>query len=165
MRSTQIAVVVVVGVLIAHAAYFYPELPDVMASHFDGSGRPDGWMSKPFFFTFEGILLAVLLLVFQVFRSRLSKVSSRFVNLPNKEYWLDSSRIGEAAETLGRSNDWLCVGIVGLFLTVNHFVFLANINKEPLASLAIWVILISFLGFLLIWSVVFWRRFAIPNKR
>ena len=38
---------------ILQAAWYYPRLPETVASHFSGSGIPDGWMSKQSFLLIE----------------------------------------------------------------------------------------------------------------
>lgn len=67
--AVMLALVCLSGV---QAAYYYPRLPETVASHFGPAGRPDGWMSKggfcalavavPFGFT---ILFASVTLVMQ----------------------------------------------------------------------------------------------------
>ena len=40
--------------------YFWPRMPERMASHFGISGKPDGWMSRKPFFWVYGVTLVVL---------------------------------------------------------------------------------------------------------
>jgi len=54
------------GVMIALLVlsfYFYPGLPDTVASHFNSRGVPDGYMPKPQFFLLFGGLIAGLYLL------------------------------------------------------------------------------------------------------
>ena len=44
---------------VLQCVHVYPQLPDVMASHFDARGTPNGWQPKHAFF----ILIAVVILV------------------------------------------------------------------------------------------------------
>lgn len=38
---------------ILQAAWYYPQLPEMVASHFGVSGKPDGWMSRQSFLLVE----------------------------------------------------------------------------------------------------------------
>ena len=40
----------------AHMAYYYPQLPDSVASHFGAGGRPDDWSSKG---TYAAVIIAI----------------------------------------------------------------------------------------------------------
>ena len=53
---------VVVLVALARCSYFYPLLPARVASHFDISGVPNGWMTKPLFFELyaAGVALGIV---------------------------------------------------------------------------------------------------------
>src|SRR5215831_1038525 len=45
-------------------AYYYPRLPEMIASHFGVGGRPDRWSSKPgFFLTMVAISLSAAVLL------------------------------------------------------------------------------------------------------
>ena len=48
------------GVAVLQVVYYYPQLPAVVASHFDGHGAANGWSGKEFFF---GLYLVILLLL------------------------------------------------------------------------------------------------------
>jgi len=61
--------------------YYYPLLPDVVATHFGYHGEPNGWMSKPIFFLINGglFIFLYLLLTFLPFIDPLKKkVMTRF---------------------------------------------------------------------------------------
>ena len=44
--------------------YYYPQLPEVVASHWDGLGAPNGWSSR---FGFFGVYLGIVILLAGVF--------------------------------------------------------------------------------------------------
>ncbi len=66
----------------------YPQLPDRVASHFDLSGKADGWSTK------QGLLRAYLGIIGLVALTILggafgvSKLPVSVINLPNRELWL-----------------------------------------------------------------------------
>ena len=53
-RGVSLALLVLAALQIA---YFYPQLPDTVASRFDGAGRPNGWAPKGAFRFFRAFSL------------------------------------------------------------------------------------------------------------
>jgi uncharacterized membrane protein len=63
-------------------------LPEKVAVHFGSGGYPNGWADKD---SYSLMLLAMYLLFFLMFHfssALIFKVPARWVNLPNKDYWL-----------------------------------------------------------------------------
>jgi uncharacterized membrane protein len=46
MKRALVVYLVLGAGIVVQQAYYYPKLPDRVASHFDGSGQPDGWMPR-----------------------------------------------------------------------------------------------------------------------
>ena len=73
---------------IAHAVYYYPQLPDIVASHFGSAGKPDAWSSRH---VFVGIyLFSVIMtgLIFLGLAYGMRSIPDNLINLPNRDYWL-----------------------------------------------------------------------------
>jgi uncharacterized membrane protein len=71
------------------ALWFWVQAPDVVASHFDSSGQPDDWSSKASALAWLvplGVGLPVLLSI----RPLWKKLPKSLINIPFKEYWLES---------------------------------------------------------------------------
>ncbi len=79
----------------------YPELPERIASHFNGAGVPNGWMTKDQFFTLNAFLvgMAVFTGLFPPFM--IAKVDPSLINLPNKDYWLAPGSMLQPWHTFG----------------------------------------------------------------
>ncbi|MDD3399727.1 MAG: SdpI family protein [Candidatus Pacebacteria bacterium] len=64
MKKSYLAVIFIILLSFAAGAYFYPQLPDRMASHWNDQGEVDGYMSKFWgAFLLPFILLGVFLLL------------------------------------------------------------------------------------------------------
>ena len=71
-------------IAITQSIYFYPQLPDITASHFDGSGNPNGWMTREIFVLFYLGMIALLIVIFLI----IPKFPNRLRNIPNRDYWI-----------------------------------------------------------------------------
>ena len=64
-RLPKLLFVVLAAYAAIHFSPYYAQLPDVVASHFDGRGTPNGWQTKPLFFGFfVGTLVLTVLIGF-----------------------------------------------------------------------------------------------------
>jgi len=98
-------------------------LPSRVATHFDGSGRPNGWMSR----TSHLRSMIVFGLAFPLFVPAMIYAGrflpDRFYNLPRRDYWLAPARRPETMAYLFRHSLWfssmaLCFVIGIHFLTI-----------------------------------------------
>jgi uncharacterized membrane protein len=60
LRTFAVLLAILVGLAILQAVYYYPRLPDTVASHFGLWGNPDGWMSKQSFCMFGPIIVLIV---------------------------------------------------------------------------------------------------------
>ncbi|MEI8210929.1 MAG: DUF1648 domain-containing protein [Planctomycetota bacterium] len=138
------AITVLIGLSLQ--AYYWPQMPARMATHFGMNGQPNGWMSRSVATLFQCVLQAVMPFVFIGIAWTLPRFPNSMINLPNKEYWLAPER---RAATLGHMTNML-MGIslaVSIFIAViAHLVFEANRRNEPLPTTPFVVLLILFLA-------------------
>src|SRR5688500_9035711 len=151
-----IAALVVLAVL--RTALAWNELPDVMASHFGPSGRPDGWQGKAaFVITFGGIAGFTIGLLLAIGKL-LQRVPAGAINVPHREYWLTPERRPEAMARLTASMDWLAVSMTALLAAVLELVLRANLARQPLDNVRMLSLLAAFLVFQIGWLIHLWRR-------
>jgi hypothetical protein len=68
-----------------HNAYYAPMLPPIVASHFDGAGNPDGWMTRhACSLLYTGFV--VMACTFLPTGKLTVWFPDRFMNLPNKAF-------------------------------------------------------------------------------
>jgi len=142
--------------------YYYPKMPEVMASHFDGLGAPNDWSSRGFFF---GIYLGIVLLVVIVFEfvPQWSEKRSRFgIKIPHHDYWLAPGKI-EQTRAFFRSQMYL-MGIAHMLLTICaiQLAILANFDVQPRLNSGIFWLLVVYFVFLSGWSLHFFLHFRKP---
>ena len=87
---------------IAQHAWYWPQLPERVATHFGVDGQPNDWMSR----TDSTMLLAGLQIGVPSFLLVMNTISSRFpesmLNIPNKDYWLSPERRGTTLAHMSR---------------------------------------------------------------
>lgn len=129
-------------------------LPENVATHFNASGQPDGWMSRAnhlLFFALFGLLFPG----FVVGLCSITRfVPPSMINLPNRDYWTAPERISETHHRILRHSLWfasLAVAfVVGLYISILE----ANSHPRPELSLSLLLpITGAFLVGVLIWSL------------
>jgi uncharacterized membrane protein len=162
MSLSRIILAFLVIGLVGQILYYYPNLPDRMASHFNGAGEPDGWMSRQNFLIFEAVILLLIIAEFSLLPLLIEKMPASLINLPNKTHWLSETNRNATFAVIRQYFEWFSVGLLALFIAVNEMVFRANLNKQPLSN-SIWIVLIVFLFLVGIWLVKFILRFRVKK--
>ncbi len=89
-KTVQILWPLSVLLLVIQAINYYPDLPDMMASHFDTDGTPNTYSPKTDFIIIWYSLIVFLNIWVVLPKIIVKKLPPEFINIPNKEYWLAS---------------------------------------------------------------------------
>ena len=145
MRRLPLITFIVLAILcVAQAEYYYPLLPDTVASHFNGAGQPDAWSSKG---TFVGIYLLVVVAItvlFLVISYAFPKIPPFLINLPNKDYWLSEERRRDTLSFLSGHFLWFASATLLLLLDIFHQAFKVHLGRagalpHPILSLGLYL--------------------------
>jgi uncharacterized membrane protein len=142
--------------------YYYPQLPPVVASHFDGAGRPNGWSSRVSFFMIYWGISGLMVFAFYGLPVLLRRLPVSLINVPNREYWLAPERRAESLDALAGQMHWFGNAALILIVITFQLAIRANLGWE-FQSGAMWVVLLGFLTFVGAWISRLYRRFAKPN--
>jgi hypothetical protein len=143
----------------------YGDLPLKVASHFDISGRPNGWMSRGGEVEFT-LGMALFLPIFTVGMLGGAKwIPARFINIPHRAYWLAPERRGATARVLLHYGLWLACLTVLLLTGTHELIVQANTSGDSyrLNGGGMSLVLGGFLAGLVIWSILLKRRFRLPK--
>ncbi len=153
------------GISFLQILHYYPLLPERIASHFNGAGRPNGWSAKGgFLITYLGVLSSVVF-TFLVIPIVIRKTPVRLINLPNKEYWLAPERRDQTFTLLARQMLWFGIATLAFFIGTFQLVIRANLSPEKgFSSSTMWVFLGTYLGFLTGWLIRLFLKFRIPRE-
>jgi len=159
MTKTRILLIACGLILLIHLLWIYSVLPETVASHFDGAGNANAWMSKEAFLVFEAVILLLVVGEFTLIPWLISRMPKSLINLPHKDYWLSEERREHTFATFRRYFEIFGASILILFTIVNHLVYLANVNRQNLSG-NIWYVLIAFFAFVVIWLAKFIMEFT-----
>jgi serine/threonine-protein kinase len=137
------------------------DLPARVATHFDGTGRANGWGSAR---ELELLLGAtgVLVPAFVVLITYLARYfPSQFLNVPNPEYWRAPANRPVALAFMFRLGVWWGAALTLWFAAFNASIVRANLSRPPHLGTAGWVIpTVLLVGLLVPWFVAIRRFFA-----
>jgi uncharacterized membrane protein len=146
-------------------ASYYAQLPDVVASHFNGRGVPNGWQSKPAFFgLFAAMTVLAAVVGFGIPRI-IATVPPQLINLPNKRYWLAPEQLAETMKFLGAHFAWFGCAVFLVMILTFDYAIQSNLHPDNRPdAFRIWFILAGFFVFMIVWMVQMFTRFGRPPK-
>lgn len=135
MNSTKTGYLFLAGLMLLGVfqhVWYWPQLPERVATHFGIDGKPNDWMSRS---TSTFVFLALQLGV-PVFMLAMTSLAARMpvsmVNIPNREYWLHAERRVATMAHMSLMMTWIAV-LTSLFMTViGHLTFMANKTGDGL---------------------------------
>ena len=166
MRETRLPKLVFAALAIGAVIYFsscYAQLPDVMASHFNAHGMPNGWQTKSAFFS---VLIGVSVLAAAVgfgIPRLITLLPPEHINLPNKRYWLAPERRAETMDFLNGYFAWFGCALFAVILLTINFALQANLHPErrPDAT-PMWYVLAGFMTLAILGTARIFKRFGPP---
>jgi uncharacterized membrane protein len=148
------------GLTVIQIILYYPQLPHIMASHFDGSGHPNGWMSKNTFFVIHILMVLLMVLCFWRVPWGMTRLPLSWWSLPHRDYWLAPERREHTMRWIQGAMLVMGVVTVVLLLLTIQLAIDANLNPPPVLSDAIGGLLVAYFVSTGVWLVAFFRRFS-----
>jgi TRAP-type C4-dicarboxylate transport system permease small subunit len=136
------------------------QLPPRVATHFDASGQPDGWMNRESHQKFMLLFGLAFPLVMPVMFYLTRFLPPSLINIPHRNYWLAPERRRETADYLFGHGLWLgCLAV--LFVTgIQYSIVLANRQTPPELPVTLMVVTLApFVAGMLVSVVMMLRHF------
>lgn len=95
--------------LLAGVLYFshvYAKLPEVMFSHFNAGGAPNGRMLKAAFFWPFSLVALIVAIIVLLTPKLLAILPPSMINLPNRDHWLAPERRAETVRYMEAAMAW-----------------------------------------------------------
>lgn len=163
-RLPQLLSVAFVLELVVRLGWVFERLPDPLASHFDLSGRPNGYEGKTSFALVAVGVSLFLLALFTSLPRTLMRMPHAYINLPNKAYWLAPERRAETFARLGTASDWMGCLTLGFLSAVFELVIRANLQRAPLSG-QVWLLTVGYVIVMLSVSLGLFRMPKLPQKQ
>ncbi len=147
------------GIFAAQFAYYFVNLPENLAAHYNAFGEPDVWTAKNSFAIIEVVILSAILGTCLILPLLLDQLPASWPYLPNKNFWLAKDRRSETSVIIGKFLNWLAVPALGLLIGINQLIFKANILGQNLALTELFIILFLFFAAWIIWLRSYAKHF------
>jgi uncharacterized membrane protein len=141
-------------------------LPEQVAIHFGGGGRPDSWASREFHATIFLVLEVPFFLMFY-FAPRLTRgLPKSLLNVPNKDFWLRDENSREFERKFGYYMAEFGVAIFIFFFCINYLAMRANLS-EPVQLDEKWFMIVftAYMVYTLWWLVRLVKAMRIPATK
>jgi uncharacterized membrane protein len=136
-------------------------LPPVVASHFVAGGAANGFMPRSSYLLFTAALLAGLPLLIVFLSSVATFLPVRFINLPNREYWLAPERQDDTLSYIRKQGSHFGVILVVFLCFIHWLVIRANSHNPPLFPEPLFLFgMAAFLVGLIVWLGRFVAHFC-----
>jgi uncharacterized membrane protein len=165
MKTQRFILVFLIFIAALQAIYYYPLLPQTVASHFDGAGNPNGCSSKEQLIGIYFVVIFMMSLSYLGLPLLLKYIPVSFINFPKKDYWLAPERkettlffFAEKMLEFGNATT--------LFLIITfQLTFEANLNStRHFSSVTMWMLLGGYLFFVVMWIIRLISRFHKTDK-
>jgi uncharacterized membrane protein len=146
-------------------SHYYSLLPNVVASHFDRRGFPNGWQTKESFFAvLAGMTVLSGFLVF-VIPTIIAFMPRRLINLPNKDYWLGPDQRAASMRFLSAWSAWFGCAVYAVIIWAFDYAVQTNLRSPHGPNPArLWYVLGLFAAFTLVWTMRLFGRFGRPPR-
>lgn len=145
--------------------YNWQILPDRVAVHFGNGGEPNGWAGKDSNFFITQGLYVFMFLMFYGSPFLISKIPSRWVNIPNRDYWLNPENRNITQTKMTTFMSEMGIYILLFFIYIGQLTVQANLNPsvrldESEFCIALWIFCIL----IIYWMVKFLLAFRKPSN-
>lgn len=156
--------ILMVAATVAETLVSLAVLPDRVAIHFGADGLANGWGSN----SVNALLMTathVFLFCVLYFAAHLvTVIPPRFINLPNKEYWLSPANRVAAREKIKRFMWRFGVAIFTFFFVTGLLSLQANLVTPARLNLRVFFPALGlFLLYTLWWTMSLYRAFRLPG--
>jgi len=144
-----------------HFSSYYPQLPEVVQSHFNGEGAPNGWQTKPVFFAFfVGVTVLVTFIAFGI-PAIIGSLPAEIVNLPNKKYWLSPEHRPATTNFMATWFAWFGCAVFLVIIFTFDYAVQSNLHPDHRPDAAHFIyVLVAFAAFTLLWAIRLAFHFA-----
>jgi len=160
------ALIIVFAANLVLVAVSHDMLPDRVATHFGTGGQADGWSSKNANTRLTIAMDAFIFCLLYYAPRWITVVPAKWLNLPNKEYWLTPANMERTRGKLASLMWRFGIAFFLLFFAIGMLTLQANLAEPPcLNETRFLVALTAFMLYTVYWTVAVVRDFRIPKDQ
>ncbi len=145
-------------------SYFF--LPSDVAIHFGRGGRGNSWASKEVNFFFFLVIEVVLFLLFYYSPILVKKTPQRWLNIPNKEYWLKEENMESFIQSFSNLMYQYGIAMAWLFIAINFLTVEANLSQPVRLNEKLFLTVMAiFMVYTVYWTIKVIRSYKIPGEK
>jgi uncharacterized membrane protein len=139
-------------------------LPEQVAIHFGGGGKPDSWASREFNAAIFLVLEVPFFLMFYFAHQLTQGSASRFINIPNKDYWLQEENLPLFRQKFGSYMAEFGVALFVFFFCITGLTIQANLSEPVRLDQALFmVVFVAYMVYVVWWLVRLVRGLRVPE--
>ncbi len=163
LRTARWVFAILVLASLALPLYYYPQLPERTASHFNLSGKADAWDSRTVFVATQMGITGFLALVTLGILWLIRHTPAQWINIPHKEYWLAPERKEGTYRRIEFFLLWIMNLTYLLLLTMFYLIILFNLKRLVLSTgYFLFPLVLYFLGMgIILYRMM--RTFRVPQ--
>lgn len=146
-----------------HMFFYYPILPERVASHFDLYGRPNGWTSKGVFIVTYAVTVLFMALMYACIKYALPTMPDSLINMPNKNYWLSPERRSESINIIMGYMTVFCSATLFFLMGTMHLVIRVTLGRSQTLAEWFYGLLMCYLIFTIVWTMRLIRKFSVKG--
>ncbi|MCX6174982.1 MAG: DUF1648 domain-containing protein [Ignavibacteriales bacterium] len=161
LRYPAIIFFAVVTLSLILPVFYYPHLPETIASHFNMRNEPDAWISKQTSIVIHFATMVFLAVMFSCIIYFVPKLPKTMINLPNKDYWLNEKNREETFLVFRRFMFWLGSITIGFLTFIIQEVYNTNISGKGKLTFAVWIyfaFMLITMSFLTIKMIIYFSK-------
>lgn len=134
----QVVFLALVAAALAQALWQHDRLPERVAAHFNGSGRPDGWLSRGLHTAWHVGTILFLAALFQGIALLQARLPKEYINLPHRDHWLAPERAAATHAWVAGAVLMMGCAVMLFFLALFHLLYRANLSGAPRLGGPVW---------------------------
>jgi len=150
MRILKYSFLLSAAIFILLQIFYYPQMPDTVAIHFNPNGEVNGWMPKSLNLMLSCLIIFIINLSFGGAPYILRNISPDMISVPKKEYWLSGNNKNKLISILSSHMYFIGLATNLFMIVIFHQLFEFNIRVVDKVSI---IIIIPY-GVFLLGSIV-----------
>lgn len=147
---------------IAQALWQHGQLPEKVASHFDGAGVANGWTERNTHTTLHVVTVLFMAALFSGLTALNSRLPREYVNIPRRDYWLAPERAATTHAWLANMILAMGCAVLVFFMALFRLIYRANLAPNPRLDLAVWYYTVGLLAAIGVVFAITLKRFRRP---